>query len=262
MAIIIILVILFITVVVSIFLISNYSTFKNALYHFKKCNVVVAGKKGSGKDLFFQKIINKRKEVYYANIPYGGDYKRNKLTDYNIIDKNGKILTYDNFLRDDIFKTKHKFLENADHYISEGGILLPSHMDSVLHKRYPSLPVYYALSRHLYNSNIHVNLQNFERLWKPLREQSDFYVYVHKTIKLPFVLITLYSTYDNYNSAVQRLKPVKARILNKYSKAEMDIYKATNGDIRSGWIIQLKRNVKYNTRYFETLLLKGKRKVK
>lgn len=247
-------------IVLTVIFVKNNSVFKNTLWHFKKCNVIVAGKKGSGKDLFFQKIINKRKEVYYGNIPYGGKHKKVKLIDYNIKDKENNILTYDNFLRDKIFKSKRKFIEGADHYISEGGVLLPSHMDSTLHKRYPSLPIYYALSRHLYNSNIHVNLQNFERLWKPLREQSDFFVYVHKTIKLPFILLTIYSTYDKYDSAVSRLSPPKTRILNKYSKAEIDIYKATNGDIRKGWICQLKKNVKYNTRYFETLLLKGPRK--
>lgn len=260
MAIVIIIGLLILSIILIVIFVKNYSVFKNTLWHFKKCNVIVAGKKGSGKDLFFQKIINKRKEIYYANIPYGNKYKLIKLTDYNIKDKEGHVLTYDNFLNDKIFKSKRKFIEGADHYISEGGVLLPSHMDSTLHKRYPSLPIYYALSRHLYNSNIHVNLQNFVRLWKPLREQSDFYVYVHRTIKLPFMFLTIYSTYDKYESAEQRLSPPKVRMLNKYSKAEIDIYKATHGDIRRGWILQFKKNVKYNTRYFETQLLKGRRK--
>lgn len=260
MIIIIIIGVIILTIILLVVFLKNHSTFKNMLWHFKRCNCVVAGKKGSGKDLLFQKIINKRKEEYYGNIPYGGYYNKLSLLDFNIKSENGEILTYNNFLDNKIFRSKRKFKEGADYYISDGGILLPSHMDSSLHKKYASLPIFYALSRHLYNANIHVNLQNFERLWKPLREQADFFIYVHRTIKLPFILITIYSTYDKYQSAVNCLSTPKVRVLNKYSKAEIDIYKATNGDIRKGFIIQLKRNVKYNTRYFEKLLLKGKRK--
>ena len=36
------------------FLIGNAMTNSNTLWHFKHCNVLVAGKKGSGKDLRFR----------------------------------------------------------------------------------------------------------------------------------------------------------------------------------------------------------------
>lgn len=246
--------------VLSIFLIKNHATFKDMIWHFRHCNVIVAGKKGSGKDILFQKVINYRKEVYYSNIDYGHDRLKLNMKDYLIKNKEGDILTYNNFLQNKVFKSKRQFIEGADHYISEGGILFPSHMDSVLHKTYPSLPVFYALSRHLYNCNVHCNLQNFIRLWKPIREQSDFYVYVHRTIKLPFILITKYTTYEKLESAEKLLKPMKTLHFNKFNKSEIELYNATNGIIKSGILITRKKTINYDTRAFEKMLLKGKRK--
>lgn len=250
-------------VIFIIWLLVNKHKFNYVLWHFKHCNVVVSGKKGSGKDLVFQKVINARKDFYYGNISYGGKHKIISLKEVGLYDTKTKYhLTYNNFLNNDVVKTKHKFIEKKDIYISDGGIFLPSHMDSTLHKTYPSFPVFYALSRHLYNSNIHVNVQNIDRLWKPLREQADFFIDVKRTISLPFVLLTRYNTYEKLDSAIQRLNPMKARALNKFSKAEYDTFNATHGVIKTGWIIQRKCKVKYDTRAFEKIVLKGKRKTK
>lgn len=253
--------IIIVSIILIIWIIKQHHTFNYVLWHFNKCNVIVAGKKGSGKDLLFQKVINKRKDFYYSNISYGGNHKIISLKDISLQDKETKKhLTYNDFLNDNVIKSKHKFYEGKDIYISDGGIFLPSHMDSSLHKTYPSLPIFYALSRHLYDSNIHVNVQNFERLWKPLREQADFFVYVHRTIKLPFILLTRYTTYEKLETAIQRVNPMKVRALNKFSKAEVDKHNATFGVIKNGWVVQRKRKVKYDTRAFEKIVLKGKRK--
>ncbi len=151
--------------------------------------------------------------------------------------------------------------ENKDIYISDIGVYLPSYMDSKLYSKFPSMPVFYALSRHLYNCNVHCNTQNIERGWKALREQADFYIQVKKTYKIfNWLFITKYISYDKYESAKQNLLPIKNRLLNKYSKAENDIYNAQNGDIRIGYIFQTKRKLYYDTRAMEKILLKGKRK--
>lgn len=241
---------------IGIFLIvRNALVNRNTLYNFKHCNVIVAGKKGSGKDLLFQWVINKRKDFYYSNISYGGAHKIVKLKQVSCEPND-----YNNIVNDKIEKQKHTFREGKDIYISDIGIYLPSYMDSTLYKKFPSMPILYALSRHLYNNNIHCNTQNIERGWKALREQADYYIIVKKTYKLPFILITKYYAYERYESARQGLTPLKPRLLNKYSKAETDIYKATNGEIQKGYIFQLKRKLKYNTRAMENILLKGKRK--
>ena len=121
------------------------------------------------------------------------------------------------------------------------------------------MPILYALSRQLYGNNIHCNTQNLERAWKALREQADFYVRCKRTYKLPFILITSVITYDKYESAKQCYEPVKNRLMNKYSKAEVDIYNAEKGEIKKGLVFNLKSKVKYDTRYFEKVLLEGER---
>lgn len=256
MAILIIILIAIPLLILFAFLIGNATVNRNTLWNFKHCNVLVAGKKGSGKDLLFQWVINKRKKPYYANISYGGKCKKISLKNVSCYPND-----YDHIVNDNITRTPHLFKEKSDIYISDIGIYLPSYMDSKLYNKFPSMPVFYALSRHLYNNNVHCNTQNIERGWKALREQADFYVIVKRTYKIfGFFFITKYYSYDRYDSARQGLQPIKTRLLNKYSKAQVDIYKATNGDIRKGYIFQFKPNLKYNTRAMEKILLKGKRK--
>lgn len=239
-----------------IFLLINSVNCMNIRYHFKIGNVIVCGHKGTGKDLVFQWIINKRKQFYYSNISYGGKHKIIKLLDVSVSPN-----TYDNLIKDDVVKLPHEFKEGKDIYISDGGNFLPSQMDSVLHKRFPSMPIYYSLSRHLYANNVHVNTQNIERVWKALREQADFYITVKRTYKLfGFLFITKVYTYDKYESCKANILPLKKRMLNKLSKANVDLYNAQNGDIRKAFIIQTKRKLYYDTRAFEKVLLTGRRK--
>jgi len=255
MVIVITLAILALIVILTILYISHLLFCSNVLTHFKKCNVIVAGKKGSGKDLLFQWVINKRKkEPYYANIPYG-----NKHMDIKLLQVSTAPNDYNKIVNDMIEPQEHSIYEKADIYISDIGIFLPSYMDSTLYKKFPSMPIFYALSRHLYSNNVHCNTQNIERGWKALREQADFYCVCKKTIKIFGWLITKVYTYEKYESAKANLEPIKTRFLNKYSKAEVDLYKATNGDIRKGHIFQRVKKMHYDTRAFEKILLKGDR---
>ena len=93
-------------------------------------------------------------------------------------------------------------------------------------------------------------------------QTHKIYIQVKRTYKIFGLFITKFYTYDRYESAKQNLLPIKTRLLNKFSKAEADIYNATNGDIRKGYIFQFKHKLKYDTRAFEKILLKGKRKSK
>ena len=255
MHIIIIIACVILLIVVLAWVIGNAMTNSNTLWNFKHCNVLVAGKKGSGKDMLFQWVINKRKDYYYSNISYGGYKKIIKLKEVSCSPND-----YNTIINDKIEKQPHRFKEGKDIYISDIGIYLPSYMDSKLYKEFPSMPVLYALSRHLYDSNIHCNTQNIERGWKALREQADFYIIVKRTYKIGHLFITKYYSYDKYDSARQCLTPMKSRIFNKFSKAEYDKYIAENGEIRKGYIFQWKKNLKYDTRAMEKILLKGRRK--
>ena len=57
-------------VIVGVFFIKNKINVNNMLWHFKHCNCLVAGFKGTGKDCIFDYVIKKRNDFYYANIDY------------------------------------------------------------------------------------------------------------------------------------------------------------------------------------------------
>lgn len=224
-------------------------------------NVIVSGRKRYGKDVLFNAVIHWRRDTYLSNINYGGKYIHVDLKELELTPN-----TYDQFINGDVvqIEKKHHF-EDHDIYISDGGVYLPSQADSKLHKTYPSLPIAYALTGHLWNNGIHINTQRLERVWKPLREQADYFVRIRKrALKLPFVLVIFTTEYEKYESAKMELSPLGSRIFNKYSKAEMDKYKAEHGFIKNGFIIVRKRYLKYDSRAFHEVIygVKAPRKEK
>ena len=237
--------------------IKHYLFMSNLYFYFSACNVITFGVKGSGKDLLTEKVIKHRNEPHYSNIPYTHGKEEFIIKDFTEVKA---PVDYRQLIENNFKREPHKFIEGADLYISDMGVYFPNYCDSLLYRLYPSMPVLYALDRQLYSQNIHFNSQSLDRGWKALREQADFFVYCVRTYHLPFILITKVITYDRYESAQKRLLPVKSRLLKKYSKAEVDIYNSQNGDIRQGLVFRLKKNITYDTRYFEKKLLKGKRK--
>ena len=236
------------------FIISEILNVSYLKKRFDNGNVIVFGHKGKGKDLLFQKVINKRKNKnYFSNIDYGKKYNNLDMCMLDLAPN-----TFENMIENNIVKIIDPLgCENTDIYISDGGIYFPSQYDTLLNKKYRSFGLAYALSRHLWNNNIHVNTQALSRVWKLLREQADTYIKCRYTLKLPFILITFYTIYDKYSSADNDIRPIKARFRNKISKAETDIYNGTNGLIKNGFIVQLKRSVKYDTRIFKNIIFES-----
>lgn len=231
--------------------ISAFLTKKRISKEFRRGNVIVFGKKGKGKDLLFQTIICDQKKDYYSNITYG--YKFHHI-DLKELELEGN--TFHNFINGTIKKvdpSKYPF-EERDIYISEGGLLLPSQYDTILHKTYPSLPISYALSRHLWNNNIHYNSQSLERAWKALREQADYFVMCRGVIKLPFFLVIKTREFDKYETAKANILPMKNLMFNKFDKALVAQHKATYGLIKDGFVIIRKNKIRYDTRYFKKLI--------
>lgn len=220
---------------------------------FIKGNVIVAGKKGKGKDLFFNYVINARKSRCKSNIQYNEKFCKKTELDYlTLKDKNGKQLQYSDFL-DGTFEPIEKSIEEScDYYISDAGVFLPSQFQAELCKKYPSLPITYALSRHLAQMNIHANCQTLNRLWDKLREQGDSYFILRKTIKIPFFMIQKMTYYDDYNRALSNLRPFHSNRLlsSKENKALAENFRATNGLIMDLWLIQPRIKIKYDTREF------------
>ena len=222
---------------------------------FNKNNVIVFGKKGTGKDLLFQYVINSRHKKHFSNIKFNRNTSNICLKDLEL-----KNNTYDNFINNDIFlEEKKEQFEGKDFYISDIGIMLPSQYDTKLYKSYPSFPIFYALSRHLYNSNVHCNTQNLNRVWKALREQADTYI---KCIGVdtPFFLGLFgflrinFIIYDKYESAEKSLLPLPYGFMNKFLNANAKQYYATNGDIKKCYVLINKKSIHYDTRAFHEVV--------
>lgn len=244
----IILLLLFLVVVAIIWRLQKNAKFIAG--KFQQGNVIVFGQKGKGKDLIFQKVIRLRKKPYFANVNYGYKYNYIKLSELALGEN-----TYENFINDSVQQIEKKEdLEGADIYISDAGIYLPAQYHYLLDKKYKSLPIFYALSRHLYNNNVHVNVQALNRVWDKLREQADSYFKALRTVKVFGLLFTRVRYYETYQVANENRAPMRRRFLNKYSKALSDEYAAYNGLVFDMWIVQLSRNVRYDSRYFHRVV--------
>lgn len=226
---------------------------KNAKFiarKFEEGNTITFGAKGKGKDLLLQKVIKVRKKKYFSNVDYGYGFNYIDLAELAL----GKN-TYENFIEGIVeVVEKNEQLEGADIYISDAGIYLPAQYHYLLDKKYKSLPIFYALSRHLYNNNVHVNTQALNRVWDKLREQADSYFKALRTFKFCGLLFTKIRYFETYETASENRAPMRRRMLNKYSKALSDEYQAYNGLVFDMWICQRVSSVKYDTRHFHDVV--------
>lgn len=238
-------------IVLLVVIIKHFLTKSRVKSAFENGNVIVTGRKGYGKDILFNAVINWRKKDYHSNLNYGGNYHAFDIKDLELTPN-----TYHNFINGNIEKVnKNQAFEKADIYISDGGVYLPSQADYLLHKTYPSLPITYALNRHLYDNGIHVNAQRIERIWKALREQADYFILMRKRpLKLPFFMVLFTTEYDRYESAKRELQPMNNTLFNKYSKAEKDLFRANNGFVKNGLLIVRKSALKYDSRAFHEII--------
>lgn len=220
-------------------------------------NCIVVGKKGKGKDLFFNQIINKRKSKCISNIQYNPTFCKKKPLDYlKLKNDKGEELKYSDFLSGKFQPVEKQLNECQDYYISDCGVFLPSQCQAELCKKYPSLPITYALSRHLARMNIHANSQALNRIWDKLREQADSYFIIRKSINCGLFFLQKVTYYDDYNRCLQNMRPFKSNKLlsSKENRALFENYTAQNGLIKNMWTIQLNKNIKYDTREFHKII--------
>ncbi|MCL2631257.1 MAG: hypothetical protein FWD49_07055 [Firmicutes bacterium] len=219
------------------------------LSEFRGGNVIVFGRKGKGKDLLFQYVINARKEKCYSNITYG---KRSELFDLGNLDCG--LNTYENVLDGNIIPFKPPFAENRDFYVSEAGIQLPCQYDHILNKKYPSMPLIYALSRHIYRANVHCNMQGATRMWKLLREQADSFIQVRGRINLFLFFIIRGTIYLNENDAKAERRAIPKPFFRRKKYIE---YNYSVGEPRDFWLILPRRKIYYDTRYYKRVFVEG-----
>ncbi len=232
-------------------LIRQISSRKLVLGCFCDGNVIVTGLRGRGKDLLFDWVINMRNKEYCSNVDYT---KGNSYVPFE-----GKYLslggnTFENFIEGKIIPYEYPLDDGTDYYISDASVYFPSQENNKLNRWYPSYSLFQALSRHLGDCNFHCNCQNLNRLWDKIREQSDCYILMRRS---RWHLHGLYHTmsgyvYDNYESCLKRIKPMKRR-WGRIGKIEFDKFQAAYGEIRKFKIISFRRP-SYDSRRFKKIL--------
>lgn len=236
---------------------------------FEEGNVSVCGLRGKGKDMLFANVIMRRKESYISNTNYGGDY----------IPFDPEILncrnTYKNFITGKVCKYKYPYSDGIDIYLADGAVYTPSQYQGELCKEYGYIPVYMALSRHLGDCNFHYNVQNLNRMWDKIREQSDTYIRCVGCC-LPFsnirigdrvfsipglrrLVIQRVIIYEKYESAQNRVPPFRLRrpLINPTRLQSWEIqkqnYDIAHGSVKPRLLIYINRS-NYNTRIFKEML--------
>lgn len=229
---------------------------------FKSGNVCVTGLRGTGKDLIFGNVIHSRKdEPYVSNLDYGGEYHE---FNYKDIDLGGN--TYDSMLSAPLYY-EYPFAPGTDVYISDVGCYFPAQYCNELNKKYSSIPYYLALCRQVSHNNVHINVQNLNRAWDKIREQSDLYLRCVRCFYLFGLVIQEVIVYDQYEACVHRVKPCRIKMplisLNQGDLLQRQMYidnfENSHGSVKRVWLIYINRS-EHDTYYFEKLLKEGKKK--
>lgn len=231
-----------------------YSNKKLIIKAFKTGNVIVTGLKGTGKDIVFQNVIRTRRAQYVSNTDYGGKYLQ---FDKKYISTGGNKFT--DFTNGTLKKYIYPLEDGTDIYLADAGVYFPSQYCNELNKMYSETPLFMALSRHLGDCSVHINVQNLNRLWDKIREMSDTFIRCRRTrVYFKKIAVTKLTMYDNADSCLERREPFPFFITNKKEvrmrKAE---YKAKYGDIRKMTLITILPKKHYNTRVFKTMLENG-----
>lgn len=228
--------------------------FKKIVDLFENHSVCVSGMKGSGKDILFGNVINRRKIDYISNLDYGGYYHPLLLKKFDIPNNyanfiNGNVLTYD-----------YDYPLGADVYISDVGVYLPSQYCNQLNKEYPGLITFQALSRQIAMCRVHINVQSLNRAWDKLREQSDFYIRCRKCFFLFGFVIQTITLYDKYESCLNRINPCRVRVpflakkeVKMNAQLYLDNFYNQNGEVKNKLLIYRNKS-KHDTYYFGKLL--------
>lgn len=227
--------------------------FSKIMQMFRDGNVCVTGLRGSGKDMLFANVIIRRKLPYVSNTNYGGDYRPFRYRD---IDCGGN--SYKNFISGCLNYYEYPYSDGTDVYLADAGVYFPSQYCSELNKLYPQMPVFQALSRHLGDCNFHVNVQNLNRCWDKIREQSDQYIYCLSCKVIFGIVFQRVRIYERYSSCVDRVPPCRVALaLFGKRRTETRIYRdkfeSSYGVIKERILIYRNRS-SYNTRIFRDLM--------
>lgn len=233
---------------------------KKVIKLFEEGNVSVCGLKGRGKDLLMSNVVVRRKLPYICNIDYGVEHYDLDFSQLDI-----GLNSYKDFINGTVKYYSYPYPDKTDVYISDAGVYFPSQYCNELNRDYKNLPQFMALSRHIGDCSVHYNSQNLNRVWDKIREQSDTYILARHCFYVAGFVLQRITIYDKYDSALQRLKPLKIPLplfANREMKLQAKITKANHeaahGTIRSAWLFYRNKST-YDTRRFRAILEGGKR---
>lgn len=232
---------------------------KKIIELFDNGNVCVTGLRGKGKDMLMANVVTRRNIPYVANIDYTDDYIPFELSNFDC----GKN-DYRNFINGDIKAYKFPYDDGTDLYISDVGVYFPSQYCNELNRDYKYFPTFMALSRQIGECNVHINVQNLNRAWDKIREQSDTYIRCTFCKVIFGYVLQIVTVYDLYDSCVQRVKPfgivpplLASREMRLQVELEKERYEQKFGKVERK-ILVYKNKSSYNTREFKNKLENGK----
>lgn len=219
-----------------LFIVVNVIRKRLFVHLFDLGNVIVSGMRGRGKDMAFCVVVNTRKRDYISNVQYSDPKKRYKCfpLDLNVWKIGGN--TYTDLVSGEVKPYSYPYPDGIDYYISDGGIYFPAQFATQLAQKYKSETMFQALSRHLGNASVFINVQQQSRIWDKIREQSDIFIVMKKCYvpKLPFFrkfcCLTAYS-YDIAESAEKQIVPPRFGF-GKIAKDNKFKFEIAHGKIR------------------------------
>lgn len=233
-------------------------------------NGIIYGGRGKGKGLLLNYRIYKDKTKPFCNVAYGNSELLTEPAEYlNSIEP----LKVEDFINGTIKHIpKIEKYEKRNIYLDDVNVYMPNWVDSMLKKKYDSMPPMLAINRHLYDAFMIITTQDRERPYKLLKElQSDFSIKAIKTLGfghlwncLPILNHFVYTKYIYHElpKAVDMLPFQAMGVTNELLKtgyltsgqATKEVYEATNGIIKYGFVLQRKKIINYDTRYFHQVV--------
>lgn len=227
---------------------------KRIIKLFDQGNVSVCGLRGTGKDMLFANVVARREKPYISNTNYGGYWIK---FDPAVLNCNN---SWREFLTGHLNRFEYPYGDGIDIYLSDGGVYMPSQYQGELCKEYGHIPIFMALTRQLGESNFHYNVQNLNRMWDKIREQSDTYIRcIGCKVLFGKLVLQRVIIYEKYESAVNRVPVFDLRrpLINPNRLQTWEVqkqnYQIAHGSVKGRTLIYWNKS-KYNTRAFKEML--------